>query len=370
MRFVTFVLLLFGLVSDLSAELRYARNFSIEKFDTHKEITVRNTWVGTGDREQVYALVPRNADLPKFDSEVMVIRTPVKRLAILATVFLGPVKELDLYDSLVGISYLNYANDPRAHELVEMGQAKEIHSGTAMDVESLLVLQPDLILTSTTGNPTFDLHPQMARAGLPVVVTASYMEEHPLARAEWIKFVAAFYDKEDNAEQLFGGIAERYERLVSLASEVESHPTVFASAPYGGNWHMPGGKSYTATALRHAGSRYLWEDLDSRGSIPLDIEVILQRAAEADYWLNPSHFSTQQALLAQDERFVGFRAFREGRVYNCTLRVNEHGGNDIFERGVFNPDEVLADLIKIFHPELVPDHEFVFYEKLKEKTNH
>lgn len=350
---------------DLGAELRYAKNFSIEKLDTHKELRVRNTWVGAGDSEQVYALVPRGEALPELDAGAVVIRTPVQRLVTMATVFLGPVHDLDLYDSLVGVAYLDYANDLKAHERVASGEAKEIQSGTAMDVESMLMLQPDLILTSTTGNPTFDVNPQMRRAGLPVVVSASYMEDHPLARTEWIKFVAAFYGKEAEADEIFDRIAERYETLVALALEVEARPSVFASAPFGGTWHMPGGESYTAKALEHAGADYLWKDLKSRGSVPLDFEVILERAAGADFWINPSHFSTKRGLLSLDERFVGFRALREGTVYNNTLRVNEKGGNDIFERGVSHPDEVLADLIKIFHPELLPDHQFIFYENLK-----
>ncbi len=349
----------------LASELRYAKNFSIETFKTHKEITVRNTWVGAGDREQVYALVPRGAELPELAKGTMVVRTPVKRLVIMATVFLGPVRDLDLYDSLIGISYLDYVNDKRAHERVESGAAREIQSGSGMDVESMLMLQPDLILTSTTGNPTFDVHPQMERAGLPVVVTAGYMEQHPLARTEWIKFVAAFYDKEAEADAIFDEIADRYESLVALAQDAKTRPSVFTSAPYSGVWHVPGGRSYMATALQHAGADYLWAENESEGGVPLDVEVILQRAGDADYWLNPSYYASVRALLAADERFAGFRALREGRVYNNTLRVNKNGGNDIFERGVSHPDEVLADLIKIFHPELLPEHEFVFYEKLK-----
>lgn len=346
-------------------ELKYAKNFTIRYLDTHKEIDVRNTWRGAGDKEQRYALVPKGAVLPELDKGTVVIRTPVERLAVMATVFLGPVHDLDLYDSLVGIAYLDFVNDEKARARVTEGAAKEIQSGAGMDIEAMLMLQPDLILTSTAGNPTFDTHPQMLRAGLPVVVTASYMETHPLARTEWIKFVAAFYDKEAEAAQVFDGVAERYERLVELASQVEERPTVFASAPYGGVWSMPGGQSYTATALRHAGAGYLWSEVESGGSVPLDFEVILQRAGDADYWINPSHYDSLQALLGGDARFSMFQAFQKGNVFNNSVRVNEHGGNDIFERGVSHPDEVLADLVKIFHPELVPEHDFIFYEQLK-----
>ncbi|BAL99694.1 MAG: hypothetical protein KatS3mg049_2263 [Caldilinea sp.] len=51
-------------------------------------------------------------------------------------------------------------------------------------------------------------------------------------------------------------------------------------------------------------------------------------------------------------------------MYNNNARLNEYGGNDYWEGGLANPDVVLADLIKIFHPELLPDHELVYYRKL------
>ncbi|MDQ8203139.1 ABC transporter substrate-binding protein [Pelagicoccus sp. SDUM812003] len=354
----------FALRADV--ELRYANNFAIEIFPTHKQLTVRNTWVGAGDSEQVYALVPRSADkLPTLPDGAIVIRTPVERLAIMATVFLGPIRDLDLYDSLVGIAYLDWANDERAHQRVAKGLAKPIQSGAAMDVESMLMMRPDLILTSTTGNPNFDTNPQMLRAGLPVVVTAGYMEDHPLGRTEWIKFIAAFYDKEEEAKAVFDRVADRYEELTALAATAKTRPTVFSNAPYGGVWHVPGGDSYTAKAFASAGAKYLWADNDSRGGVPTDFEVILQRAGDADYWLHPSHYESLAELISADERFINFEAVQEGRVFNNTLRVNDHGGNDIYERGVSRPDEVLADLIKIFHPELLPQHQFVFYEQLK-----
>lgn len=365
-RFLVISFLFLSVFATAFAEIKYAKNFEIEKLETHTLITIRNTWVGSGNDSQVYALVPKvAAKLPELPSGAIVVRTPIERLVIMGTVFLGPIQDLNLHDSLIGIASLKYANDPIAHQRVEQGLAKEVQSGTAMDIESMLLLRPELILTSTTGNPSFDIHPQMVRAGLPVVVTAGYMEEHPLARTEWIKFIAEFYDKEDDATEAFDAVERRYQYLAKLAVNAETRPSVMVNAPFGGVWHVSGGRSYMATALRDAGANYLWGDNQSRGGVPLDFEVILKKAAKADYWLNMSSYRSISELLSADERFVGFESLQKKAVYNKTLRLNENGGNDIYERGVSHPEQVLADLIKIFHPELVPDHEFIFYEKLK-----
>jgi iron complex transport system substrate-binding protein len=69
--------------------------------------------------------------------------------------------------------------------------------------------------------------------------------------------------------------------------------------------------------------------------------------------------------LAADERFATFDAVQSGEVYNNNRRLTEQGGNDYWESGVNNPHLILADLIAIFHPELLPDHELYYYQQLR-----
>ena len=59
-----------------------------------------------------------------------------------------------------------------------------------------------------------------------------------------------------------------------------------------------------------------------------------------------------------------FKAAKDGEIYNNSKQFNATGGNNIWERGIVHPDEVLADMIKIFHPDLAKDHEFIYYEQL------
>lgn len=119
-----------------------------------------------------------------------------------------------------------------------------------------------------------------------------------------------------------------------------------------------------AQLIQDAGGNYLWNGTTSAHAIPLNVERVFFKAANADVWLNPSFYSTRQALFAADPRFGKFRAAKEGSVYNHTKQQNTGIGNPIWESGILHPDDVLADLIKIFHPEQMPNHEFVYYEKL------
>ena len=39
--------------------------------------------------------------------------------------------------------------------------------------------------------------------------------------------------------------------------------------------------------------------------------------------------------------------------------------NDYWESGMTRPDRILKDVIKIFHPDLLPDHQLYYYKKLQ-----
>jgi iron complex transport system substrate-binding protein len=158
-------------------------------------------------------------------------------------------------------------------------------------------------------------------------------------------------------------VKTRYEDLKTLAAGAEDKPTVFANTPFGDSWFMPGGQSYLGQLLADAGATYLWADDASTGSIPLDFETVFDQAADADFWVN-TYQTTVADLLATDERFGDFAALENGGVYTNNARINANGGSDYYESGVANPDVILADLIRIFHPDLLPDHDLYFYMPL------
>jgi len=344
--------------------IRHAKNFEITDYETHRILSVTNAFRDS-TRIYHYALVPKGNELPDLPESVTVIRTPVERVVAMETVFIGYLEALGQVDAIAAAATVDYISNPKVRRGIAEGDIQPLQVGQAIDVEKLLLLQPDLILTSISGDATFDIPAKLERTGLPVVLSAGYMEQDPLARAEWIKFVAAFFEQEPLASQIFNRIEKRYQMLKGLTEKVEDKPTVFCGAPYSGVWHVPGGDSFTARTIYDAGGDYLWSKDSSQGGIPLDTERVFLKAARADYWLNPSFYRSKNALLAADARFAKFYAAKRGKVFNNTRQVGPNGGNAIWERGIIQPDKVLADLIHIFHPELLPDHELVFYERLQ-----
>lgn len=344
--------------------VEYAQGFSVEYFNHYKLVTVLLPWQGA-DAPLQYLLVQCGTPVPDGYGETPVIEVPSAQFVSMSTSFLPHIVSQGLLDRLVAIDTPLYTSSPEVLAAFEAGDITEIGgggSGTAPNVEALVDLEPDLVLTQRFSADDTNL-PVLEQAGLPVVVNADFLDTSPLGQAEWGKFIALFFNTEALAEETFAGVESRYQELAALTAGAADKPTVLATTPFGDTWFLPGGRSYLAQLLADAGAAYLWADDESTGSLFLDFETVFDRAAGADFWVNTFQ-TTLDDLLAADERFAEFAAVQKGNVYTNNARQSAGGGSDYYEAGQANPDIILADLIRIFHPDLLPDHELYFYKQL------
>jgi iron complex transport system substrate-binding protein len=346
------------------AAVQYSDGFTIEYFKNYKVLTVKTPFPGASESFQ-YVLVQCGTPKPTGFTEEQIIEVPVKTIVSLSTTYLPFLEKLGVLDRLVGLDDATFVSNETVAKLAAEGKLKILGNGAQVNVEQALDLNPDLIMAYSSGSPEFDAHPKLIEAGLKVAVNAEWLDTSPLGRAEWGKFIAAFFNREARAEKVFAETAQNYEKLKALAATAKTTPTAFAGTPYEGTWYMPGGQSFAAAFLTDAGASYLWADDASTGSLPLAVEAVYDKAKEADYWVNQGFVGDLKGLAEQDKRFTDFAAFKSGNVWNNDLRTNANGGNDYYEGAIANPDVVLADLIAIFHPELMPEHEFVYYRQVK-----
>lgn len=343
--------------------LEHAKGFEVEYHKHYKLVTVRNPWRDAKVQFQ-YVLVQCGTPTPKGFASAQVIQVPVQRIAIMSSTHLAQLQALNLLDRVVGVSRLKQIygkNLWRENQtVVEVG-----NSETGFNLEKLLDLSPDLITTFGTGNPARDTHPKLLEAGLKVGIVGEYMEPTALGQTEWMKFMALFFNRENEATQQFKQIVQQYQQVKTLASRATNQPTVLTGFSRGGTWFVPGGNSYVAQFLRDAGANYLWASDRSSGSLPLSFETVYDRAISAEFWLNGSRdWKKLQDVRQADERYQTIKAVQVGQVFNNNARVNEFGGNDYWQSGIVQPHVVLLDLVKIFHPELLPKHQLVYYRAL------
>jgi len=345
------------------AQLQYTENFTVEYFNNYKLVTVETPWPGAAESAQ-YVLVQCGTPAPNGFLDEQIIPVPVMSIVTMSTSYLPFLDSLGLLDRLVGLDDDSFVYNPSVLEMSAEGKLTMLGYGSGVNVEQALDLAPDLVMTYSAGFAEYDAHPVLIQAGLKVVLNAEWMDTSPLGRAEWGKFMAVFFNKEADAEAQFAETVQNYNDLKALAAAAESKPTVFSGTPWQGVWAMPGGNSFAAALFRDAGADYLWAEDGSTGSLMLDFEAVYERAQDADFWLNVGLFFSLDDLQDADARFTAFAAFQNRAVWNNDARMSPGGGLDFFESAVARPDVVLADLIKIFHPDLLPDHGPVYYRQL------
>ena len=349
--------------------IRYAKGFTVTYHDGYKVVTVFDPEHPGSKPLNIFVLVPRGRRPPAGVTGT-VIEVPVRRIVVRSTTHTPSFSMLGIADRIVGITQGKLVNDQEVSARIRSGSIAEVGVGSGMatqfNIERLLTLHPDLVVSGWSAFPEFAAYLKVQETTeLPVALTTDYMESTALGRAEWIKFIAVFFNVDGKAERIFDGMEQRYKAMAAKAGAVSVRPTVMYGMSARGSWWIAGGKSYLASLIRDAGGTYIWADDPTTGSRPVNIESILTRARNAEYWLcQNQYYYSLASLVAEDERYRLFRAFRDGRVYNINGKMGPGGGNDYYEGAAAHPDLLLADMIAIFHPELLPDHKLIWHRRL------
>ena len=207
---------------------------------------------------------------------------------------------------------------------------------------------------------------KLEELGIPYAYIGEYVEEDPLGKTEWLIALSEIVGCREQGIVYFSEIPQRYEHLKSLAAATTSQsPKVMINTPYADSWFMASSTSYVARLIADAGGDYIYKKNTSNHSLPIDMEEAAILTTSADVWINVGNVTTLEDLCNQFPKFANMPCVKKGEVYNCDKRRAVGGGNDYWESGVVNPDIVLRDLIKIFHPELESDKEFVYYRKVE-----
>lgn len=347
------------------SNLKYAQGFQIKLAQSGlKELIVWDPW-NPGKVFQKYYLKNRGeAVIENLPTDGLLVEVPVKSIAALSSTQIGILKFLGVEDKIVAVSLRDRIYDEDLDKKAKNGTIQAVGHAESLNFEKIVELDPDLVMVAGFMKIT-ERETKLMQAGLPVAYNIEWMESSPLARAEWAKFIAAFFNKEAEAEKHFNQIEERYNELKSLVKKVESKPSILSGYNFKGTWYMPGGQSYLAQFLRDAKADYCWFSDASSGSIPLSFEVVFDKQQDADIWFGPGQCSTMEDLEGLDDRYSLFESFKNKEVYCYTKRMKGSGANDWYESGVMQPDVVFKDVIKILHPEILPDYDLYFYQKLK-----
>ena len=344
----------------------YASGFTINRInDDLTEIVVHTPWPDAPTPFR-YAFLNREAaasttlNREAYDGIVL---TPVRSLIATSTTHIPALEALGELQALKGFPDTRYISSDKARDMIYRGLIADVGMNEAINTESVLELNPELIVGFSINdqNATYDV---LQRAGIPIVYNGDWVENHPLGKAEWIRFFGVMFEKENIADSIFNHIVTEYENAKALGAQARTSPTVLSGAMFRDVWYLPAGESWAAQFFKDANARYLWSDTRGTGSLSLSFESVLAKGAEAEVWMGASQFTSYGELLADNQHYRMFRAFRDGRIYTISKTLGKEGGVLFYELAPNRPDLVLKDMIHILHPGLLPDHKPVFYKPL------
>lgn len=272
------------------------------------------------------------------------IKIPINKLICLSTTHIGFIKALNEQNSVVGLSGLNYVYDSLIREKIKNNLIYDVGFETSLNIETILSLKPDLVLAYDLDGTMTHLFNILNKNSIPVIEVNEYLENHPLGRAEWIKFFGILFDKEKQANELFNYVAQSYDSIKKTIDK-KVKPNVAVNIPFNGIWFTPGGQSYFAKLIEDAGGNYIFKNFNTNQSVPIQIETIFEKIDSIDILLNPSSYTSKKQIIVSDKRLK--KIIEKVKIYNNNKKTNGLA-NDFWESGVVFPNLILEDLKKCF----------------------
>ena len=344
-----------------SIELKYATGFTINKAKNFYLIKVLSPYKGS-TQQLTYIFYDRQTDKPNIEVDGY-IPIPAKSIVCTSTTHIPLLDYLNETNSLTGFPTLDYISSSTMRKRIDNDEVEELGIDEALNIEKLINISPELVMGySLSGD--FGQFNLIKEAGIPVVLNAEYLEQHPLGRAEWIKMAGIIFDKVDMADSVFNFIEAQYLEARNLATTSAIKPRVMSGIVYGDSWFVPGGKNYAAKILQDAGYNYIWQQDTSSAFLPLSFETVFDKANKADFWIGVGSFKSLNELSAMDSRYTAFAPFQNHQIYSYNKRLGTKGGSEFLELGYLRPDLILRDLVRIGHPNLLPEHKLFFHFQL------
>ena len=352
-----------GSLSKEPITLEYAKGFTLFKGEGFWEIQVSQGYSNASETYRYLVLEPGiTLDSTGYDA---VVHLPIQRVALTSTTQVPHLDALGQTDLLVGFPQLDLISSKAARARIAAGKVQDLGAGPSANPELVLDLQPDWIMISTLGEDLRYLE-VFKQAGIPALINGEYVEQNPLGRAEWIKFTGVLLGNYAEASAQFEQIKKDYNEAANLASSIleKDKPRVLSGVMYQDIWYAPSADSWAAQLLSQAGGNYAFEENAGSGSLQLNYEYVLDQASSAPIWIGAADFASRAEMGTREPRYQAFAAWQAGELYTYTAKKGETGGLEYFELGYLRPDLILKDLIKILHPQLLPEYQPYFYQKI------
>lgn len=318
-------------------ELKYASGFSVENLEDGIKKVV------DGDNRELI-LIPKKIKIPEKYKNTNIVRTPVDNVLIASTTQACSLRTIGELDSIKAVTTEEqYWTIKEIKNLMKDGKIHYVGSNLAPDYEKIVDLNPDLtIVSSGLSEADTKFIDKLEELGLNYVVDNEYKEQNPFGRMEWTSLIAAFYDKEDTATSELDKTVQKIEE-VSKKIKNKSKPKVVWASVYEGNAYIAPKNSYVDNMINMAGGINDCASIDSNEG-RVSIEQLHEVAKDADIFVYSS----------SSDYAPNLESIKSSAPVLSDLDVVKNGNLWVFApdyyQSVDKTDELIVDLVEIFHP--------------------
>lgn len=285
----------------------------------------------------------------------------ISRIACASSTHISMIDRLGRIDDIKGVTVAELVKNKHARQRIDNGEILNITTGEEIDTEIVLSLNPQLLFLYPFGGYNIE---KFLKKGIGCVQVSEYLEQHPLGRAEWIKVFGVLLGESEKADSAFNRIKNSYVELKSKVDTAEvQRPEVFYASYSNGSWFAPPGNSFIAQLINDAGATYIFSDSLKTSNLILPFETLFARVYNVDYWGKITYESgdlTLDKIINEDKRLSEIQSVKNKNVFYCNTAETDYHGDALVE-----PEVILADLISIFHPRLLPQYQQVYFKKIQ-----
>lgn len=347
-----------------TVELKYAKGFQILTSKNLTKISILSPWQKADNIKFDYFITDNDSIYQNFPEKDKIFKNKINKIVCLSTTHIGYLDIINKKQTIVGLSGTDYVFDDYLCDKISNNQIIDVGYDQNINYEIILTLKPDAVFIYGIESDVSSRISKLKDLGIKTVFVSEYLEETPLARAEWIKFFGYFFNETDITEEYFNFVENEYHKLLRTSDTILYRPKILINVPYNGIWWLPGGKSYMAEFIKDAAGFYPWNENMQKESFSVDFENIFLKSKDAAILINPGIYNKIADIISIDERITNIEAVKNKNVYNNNKRTNSKGGNDFWESGNVKPHIILEDLMKIFHPNIFSEDSLFFYLKL------
>ena len=337
--------------------LTYAKGFCLYENDSAQRIDILNP----DNKQQVLETYYFN----KYSSMQLAQNHfyQPQRFACLSSTHIYPFELLQQQQKLKVICGSDLIYAPWVHRQLQQNVITDAGHDWELNYEKVVAAKPDVVITYGIDGNYLKSAAKFRELKLNPVLCMEFLEETPLARAEWIKFYGVLFNQYQLANACFHTMDSAYQFLEKKQTVYADTPAVMFNLPWENVWYMPAGNAYFSSLVRDAGGSYAWQDTRSKGSLRISDEEMMSKANAAEVWLHPNEAGSLAEMRMLYPQCVYYKSYTHATVFNNTKRSMQ-SQNDFWESGTYKPQKVLSDFIQILHGAAGDSASLYYYKKL------